>query len=161
MPVTTQPTSQRSPSDTPGMLVELNKRALHLLFDTQRVILSEMVTAGDEILEDARAEMLLAAEFAAKISEARSVDNIRTVLKECGQHQMDVFSRESQNLLRRNLRVVEATSQLFANARKGRQPQWTTTPTLELGFVTLAEGESKMLDDNSSVRVGGRSADLS
>jgi hypothetical protein len=46
------------------------------------------------------------------------VENIRTVLKECGQHQMDVLSRESQNFLRRNQRMVEATSQLLASARK-------------------------------------------
>lgn len=110
--------AERLPSDAPGALVEFNKRALHFMFDAQRVFLGEMVTASDEILEDARAEMHLAAEFAARINEAHSVENIKSVLKECGQHQMDVFSRESQNLLRRNQRLVEATSQLFANARK-------------------------------------------
>lgn len=114
----TQAITDRSPSDTPGIFVEYNKRALHFMFDAQRVILGEMVTASDEILEDVRAEMNLAAEFAAKINEAHSVENIRTVLKECGQHQMDVLSRESQNFLRRNQRLVEATSQLLANARK-------------------------------------------
>ena len=114
----TDPVTQRQPSDAPGVLVEFNKRALHFLFDAQRVILGEMVTASDEILEDVRAEMHLAAEFAARINEAHSVENIRAVLKECGQHQMDVFSRESQNLLRRNQRLVEATSQLLASARK-------------------------------------------
>jgi hypothetical protein len=31
---------------------------------------------------------------------------------------MDVFSRESQNFLRRNQRLAEATSQLFASARQ-------------------------------------------
>jgi len=113
-----QPAMERPATDTPGIFVEFNKRALHFLFDAQRVILGEMVTASDEILEDVRAEMHLAAEFAAKINEAHSVENIRTVLKECGQHQMDVFSRESQNLLRRNQRLVEATSQLFAKTRK-------------------------------------------
>jgi len=112
-----QPTMERPPSDTPGIFVEINKRALHLLFDAQRVVLGEIVTASDEILEDVRAEMNLAAEFAAKINEAHSVDNIRTVLKECGQHQMDVFSRESQNVVRRNQRLIAATSQLFANVR--------------------------------------------
>jgi hypothetical protein len=114
----TQATVERPPGGAPGAFVEFNKRALHFLFDAQRVILGEMVTASDEILEDVRAEMNLAAEFAAKINEAHSVENIRTVLKECGQHQMDVFSRESQNILRRNQRLVEATSQLLANARK-------------------------------------------
>ena len=108
----------RLPSDTPGAYVEFNKRALHFLFDAQRVILGEMVTASDEVLDDVRAEMNLAAEFAAKINEAHSVENINTVLKECGQHQMDVFSREGQNFLRRNQRLVEATTQLFASARK-------------------------------------------
>lgn len=106
------------PGDAPGAIVEFNKRALHFMFDAQRVILGEMVTASDEILEDVRAEMHLAAEFAAKINEAHSVENIRSVLKECGQHQMDVISRESQNFLRRNQRLVEATTQLFASARK-------------------------------------------
>jgi hypothetical protein len=109
---------ERPPSDAPGAFVEFNKRALHFLFDAQRVILGEMVTASDEMLEDVRAEMHLAAEFAAKINEAHSVENVRTVLKECGQHQMDVFSREGQNLLRRNQRLVAAVSQLFANARQ-------------------------------------------
>ena len=114
----TQAVAERLPSDAPGTFVEFNKRALHFLFDAQRAILAEMVTASDEILEDVRAEMNLAAEFAAKINEAHSVENIRTVLKECGQHQMDVFSRESQNFMRRNQRLVEATSQLLTSARK-------------------------------------------
>src|SRR6476659_11155280 len=111
-----QPAPERLPSDAPGALVEFNKRALHFLFDAQRVILGEMVTASDEMLEDVRAEMNLAAEFAAKINEAHSVENIRTVLKECGQHQMDVFSRESRNFVRRNQRLVEAASQLLSSA---------------------------------------------
>lgn len=107
-----------APSDAPGAFVEFNKRALHFLFDAQRIVLGELVTASDEMLEDVRAEMHIAAEFAAKINEAHSVANIRTVLKECGQHQMDVFSRESQNVLRRNQRLIEATAQLLASARK-------------------------------------------
>ena len=110
--------SVRLPKDAPGAYVEFNKRALHFMFDAQRVILGEMVTASDEVLDDVRAEMNLAAEFAAKINEAHSVENIRTVLTECGQHQMDVFSREGQNFLRRNQRLVDATTQLFASARK-------------------------------------------
>src|SRR4029078_529590 len=113
----TQLQAGRLPSDAPGAFVEFNKRALHFLFDAQRVILGEMVTGSDEMLDDVRAEMHLAAEFAAKINEAHSVENIKTVLKECGQHQMDVFSRESQNFLRRNQRLVEATSKLLASAR--------------------------------------------
>ncbi len=114
----TEVAAGKLPSDAPGAIVEFNKRALHFIFDAQRMILGEMVTASDEILEDVRAEMHLAAEFAAKINEAHSVENIRNVLKECGQHQMDVFSRESRNFLRRNQRLVEATTQLLASARK-------------------------------------------
>jgi hypothetical protein len=113
----TQSQTSKLPSDAPGVFVEFNKRALHFLFDTQRVILGEMVSASDEMLEDVRAEMHLAAEFASKINEAHSVENIRTVLKECGQHQMDVFSRESRNFLRRNQRLAHAASQIFANAQ--------------------------------------------
>ena len=108
----------RLPSDAPGAFVEFNRRALHFMFDAQRVFLGEMVTASDEVLEDVRAEMNLAAKFAAKINEAHSVDSIRAVLNECGQQQMDVLSRESQNLLRRNQRLVEATSQLLASSQK-------------------------------------------
>ena len=104
------------PSDPPGVFVEINKRALHALFDAQRVVIGEMTTASDEMLEDISAEMHLAAEFAAKIHEAHSVANVEAVLKECGQHQMDVLSREGQNILRRNQRLVEATSQLIASA---------------------------------------------
>jgi hypothetical protein len=104
------------PSDAPGAFVEFNRRALHILLDAQKVILGEMAAASDEMLEDVRAEMNLAAEFTARIHEAHSVANVQTVLTECGQHQMDVFSRESRNILRRNQRLVEATSQLLASA---------------------------------------------
>jgi len=114
----TETVAGRLPSDAPGALVEFNKRALHFMFDAQRVVLGELVTTSDEILEDVRAEMNLAAQFAARINEAHSVDDIRKVLQECGQHQMDMLSRENQNILRRNQRLVEATSLLFANARK-------------------------------------------
>jgi len=110
----TQPTSAL-PNDSPGAFVEFNKRAMHALFDAQKVILGEIATAGDEMLEDVRAEMNLAAEFAAKIHEAHSVANVNAVLKECGQHQMDVLSREGQNILRRNQRLVHATSRLLAS----------------------------------------------
>ena len=34
------------PSDAPGAVVEFNKRALHFMFDAQRVFLGEMVTAS-------------------------------------------------------------------------------------------------------------------
>jgi hypothetical protein len=111
----TQPTSAL-PNNAPAAFVEYNKRALHILFDAQKVILGEIASAGDEMLEDVRAEMNLAAEFAAKIHEAHSVANVNAALKECGQHQMDVLSRESQNILRRNQRLVQATSQLLASA---------------------------------------------
>jgi hypothetical protein len=104
------------PSDPPAAFVEFNKRALHVLFDAQKVIIGEMATASDEMLEDVRAEIHLAAEFAAKIHEAHSVANVQAALTECGQHQMDVLSRESRNILRRNQRLVHATSQLFASA---------------------------------------------
>lgn len=46
--------TQGLPSDTPGILVDLNKRTLHFLFDVQRILLGKMVTASDEMLENAR-----------------------------------------------------------------------------------------------------------
>jgi hypothetical protein len=111
----TQSTSQL-PSDAPGAFVEFNKRTMHVLFDAQKVLIGEIATASDEMLDDVRAEMHLAAEFAAKIHEAHSVANVQAALKECSQHQMDVLSRESQNILRRSQRLVHATSQLLAGA---------------------------------------------
>ena len=114
----TETPAGRMPSDVPGAFVEYNKRALHFLFDAQRLFLGELASASDEILEDIRAEMELASEFAAKINAAHSVENIRTVLEECGQHQMNVISRESRNFLRRNQRLVEAASQLLARAHQ-------------------------------------------
>lgn len=104
------------PGDAPGVFVEFNKRALHVLFDAQKVILGEMAAVGDEMLEDVRAEMNLAAEFTARIHEAHSVANVNAALKECGRHQIDVLSRESQNILRRNQRLLQATSQILASA---------------------------------------------
>ena len=96
-------------------LAKANKRALDFMFGAQRLILEEMVFAGNELLDRARTESHLFTEFVSKMAGAHSVNNIKTMYEECGQHQIDFVRRDSERLFKHGERMIEATSNLLGN----------------------------------------------
>jgi hypothetical protein len=77
----------------------------------------ELVFLGDEMLERARTEMHLFAEFVTKMAGARSVRDVKTMCQECGQHQLDFVRRDSERLFRHGERMIAATSNLISGVR--------------------------------------------
>jgi hypothetical protein len=104
---------QESAADTTGRWQEANKRALHLMFGAQRVMVEEIAFAAESMLDRIRAETHLFGEFAAKLAGSHSVHDWNAMGRECGQHQLEFLRRDCDRLIRHGERLVEATSSLL------------------------------------------------
>ena len=105
---------EQSAADAATQLTKANKHALDFMTGAQKVMLEEMVFAGNEMLERARTETHLFSEFVSKMAGSHSVKDLRTMFAECGQHQIDFVRRDSERLFKHGERMVEATSKLLA-----------------------------------------------
>jgi thymidine kinase len=60
-------------------------------------------------------ETHLFGEFSSKMAGAHSVEGLKTMCQECGQHQIDFVRRDSERLFKHGARMIEVTSELFRN----------------------------------------------
>jgi hypothetical protein len=95
-----------------GPVGQANKRMLDFLFGAQRVLLEGSVFAAEEWLDRARTETHLLAELVSKMAGVHSVNNIGTMCKECGQHQIDFIRRDCDRVFKHGQRMIEAVSKL-------------------------------------------------
>lgn len=106
---------EQSVTDTATRLTKVNKNALDFLMGAQKVMLEELVFAGNEMLERTRTETHLLSEFVSKMAGSHSVEGLKTMSQECGQHQIDFIRRDSERLFKHGERMIEATAKLFGN----------------------------------------------
>ena len=106
---------EQSVADTATRLTKANKNALDFLMGAQKVMLEEIVFAGNEMLERTRTETHLLSEFVSKMAGSHSVEGLKTMSQECGQHQIDFIRRDSERLFKHGERMIEATAKLFGN----------------------------------------------
>ena len=106
---------EQSVADTATRLTKVNKNALDFLMGAQKVMLEELVFAGNEMLERTRTETHLLSEFVSKMAGSHSVEGLKTMSQECGQHQIDFLRRDSERLFKHGERMIEATAKLFGN----------------------------------------------
>ena len=92
---------------------QANKRSLDVIFGAQKLFLEEMVFAGNELMDRAQSEMHLFSELAAKMAEAHSVRDYRTMYQECSKHQIEFVRRDCDRVLRHGEHMIEAASNLF------------------------------------------------
>ena len=102
-----------SAADAATRITKAHKQALDFMFGAQKVIVEEMVFAGNEMLDRARTETHLLSEFVSKVAGSHSVKDLKTMWQECGQHQIDFVRRDSERLFNHGQRMIEATSKLF------------------------------------------------
>ena len=105
---------EQSAIDATARLTKANKHALDFMMGAQKVMLEEMVFAGNEMLERARTETHLLSEFVSKMAGSHSVKDLRTMYEECGQHQIDFLRRDSERLFRHGERTIETVTKLFS-----------------------------------------------
>ena len=106
---------EQSVADTATRLTKVNKNALDFLMGAQKVMLEELVFAGNEMLERTRTETHLLSEFVSKMAGSHSVKDLKTMSQECGQHQIDFIRRDSERLFKHGERMIEATAKLLGN----------------------------------------------
>jgi hypothetical protein len=106
---------EQSVADTATRLTKVNKNALDFLMGAQKVMLEEIVFAGNEMLERTRTETHLLSEFVSKMAGSHSVKDLKTMSQECGQHQIDFIRRDSERLFKHGGRMIETTAKLFGN----------------------------------------------
>ena len=102
-----------------GPVGQASKRVLDLLYGVQRVALEEAVFATQEWIDRARTEAHLFAEFTSKMAGAHSVNNVKTMFEECGQHQIDFIRRDCDRIFKHSRRMVDAVSSLFGRPSEG------------------------------------------
>ncbi|MGC4057533.1 MAG: hypothetical protein QM743_05350 [Chitinophagaceae bacterium] len=94
-------------------LTKAKELATGFMFGAQKLMLEEMVFAGNEILDRTQTEMRLLSELISKVASAHSVNDIRTMYEECGKHQLEFIRRDCDRVFRNGERVIEALSNLF------------------------------------------------
>ena len=100
-------------ADATAKLTKVNKHALDFMMGAQKIMLEEMVFAGNEMLERARTETHLLSEFISKMAGSHSVKDLKTMCAECGQHQIDFVRRDSERIFKHGERMLETASNLF------------------------------------------------
>ena len=110
-------TTERPVAETTQNLAKVNRRAVDFLFDVQRMMLDELLFISNEMLDRAKTEAHLFTEFVSKLAAAHSVNNIRTLWEECGQHQIEFIRRDSERLFKHGQRIIETMSNLFDGRR--------------------------------------------
>ena len=109
---------EQSAAEAATRLTAANKQALDLMMGAQKMLLEEMVFAGNELLERSRSEMHLLSEFVSKMAGSHSVKDLKTMGQECAQHQLDFIRRDSERLFKHGERMIEATTNLLNNRPK-------------------------------------------
>ncbi len=105
---------QLNVSATPEAAIEqTNTRAANLVFGAQKLVLEEMVFAGNELMERTQIEMHLFSEFASKIAAAHSVRDFGAMYQECTKHQVEFIRRDCDRLFKHGEHMIEAASKLF------------------------------------------------
>jgi hypothetical protein len=102
--------------DVTGQVGPANKRILDFLYGVQRIALEEAVFATEEWLDRARTETHLLAELTSKMAGAHSVNGVKTMIEECGQHQIDFVRRDCERIFRHSRRIVDAVAGLFGRS---------------------------------------------
>ena len=102
-------------ADAAAGFTKANKNALDFMMGAQMMMFEEMVFAGNELLERTQTETHLLSEFISKMAESHSVKDLKTMGRECAQHQIDFIRRDSERLFKHGERMLETASKLLAN----------------------------------------------
>jgi hypothetical protein len=128
-----------------------NHNVMDFMFGAQRLMLGEIAFAGSESQERARTETHLFSEFVWQLAGAHSVNGLKTMYEECGQHQVDFIRRDYERLFKHGKRMIEAASKLFSDQPDGWRPVTASCkvmlsrPTSPAGNGTIRLGRSAAL----------------
>jgi hypothetical protein len=104
-----------SATEAAARFAKANKNALEFMFGAQKILLEELVFAGNEIVDRTRTEAHLLSQFVSKVAGSHSVRDLRTMFEECSRHQIDFLRRDSERMFRHGQRMLDTAASLWAN----------------------------------------------
>jgi arginine utilization protein RocB len=104
--------TEQAAAEAAEQVTKANQNTMNFVFGAQRLVMEELVFASNELLERARTEAHLFTEFVSKMAGAHSVNGIREMTTECGQHQIDFIRRDSERIFAHGQRMVDAAFKL-------------------------------------------------
>ena len=104
-----------SAAEAAARFAKANKNTLEFMFGAQKLLLEEIVFAGNEMVDRTRTETHLLSEFVSKVAGSHSVRDLRTMFEECSRHQIDFLRRDSERLFRHGQRMLDTASNFLAN----------------------------------------------
>ena len=111
--------TEQAAAEATAQVTKANQNTLNFLYGAQRLVLEELVFASNELLERARTETHLFTEFVSKMAGVHSVNGIREMAAECGQHQIDFLRRDSERIFAHGQRMVDAALKLATRRLDG------------------------------------------
>ena len=103
----------QSANEVQSKIDKAGKNAANFIFGAQKLMLEELVFAGNEMLERVQTETHLFSEFVSKMAGAHPVKDIKTMYEECATHQIEFVRRDCDRLFRNGEHMIEAASKLF------------------------------------------------
>ena len=104
---------EQATTEVKAQMAKANEQVVGFMFGAQKLMLEELVFAGNAFVERAQTEMHLFSELVTKMAGAHSVKDIRSMYEECSKHQLDFIRRDCDRVLRHGERVIDAASNLF------------------------------------------------
>jgi hypothetical protein len=92
---------------------QASRQVSDAMFGLQRLLMEEFAFVASEFLERAQTESHLVAEFMSKFASSHSVRDWESLVRECGQHQLDFIRRDCDRVLRHSERFFTASVGLF------------------------------------------------
>jgi hypothetical protein len=100
-------------ANTVARLTRTNRNALDFMFGAVKTLFDEVVFGGNEIFDRTQTEMHLLSEFTSKMAGSHSVEGLKTMGRECAQHQIDFIRRDCERVFKHGERMIEATTNLI------------------------------------------------
>jgi hypothetical protein len=109
---------EQSAGAAAARLAAANKHVLDFTMGARKLLVEEMMFAGNELLERSLSEMHLLSEFVSKMARSHSVKDLKAMGGECAQHQLDFIRRDSERIFKHGERMIAATTNLFNSRPK-------------------------------------------
>jgi len=111
-------TNEPLATDAASQLTKASKYAFSLWVGSQKVLLDEMMFAGNELLERSIAETRIFNEFVSKLAEAHSVKDLGAMCQECTRHHLDFIRRDTERVLKHSERAIDNAAKLAETLRQ-------------------------------------------
>jgi hypothetical protein len=104
---------EQAATEVKTQMAKANEQVTGFMFGVQKLMLEELIFAGNAFLERTQTEMHLFSELVTKMAGAHSVKDIRTMYEECGKHQLEFIRRDCNRVFRHGERMIGVASSLF------------------------------------------------